>query len=172
VPGEVFSVLSLSVEGITALLDRAPTGRESRLVRDLFAAATGRWNVEPALRQFDWPPAVAIPGARGDGAADRALRAFAEKELADHGCTLLMLGEGVASRLANLKHGGERLVIPDLLQLGRDSAAKRRIWAVLGRHRLGAAAALGGAPDPADTVASPGGGMPAPGADDPGAPGR
>jgi hypothetical protein len=131
-----FSVLSLSTDGVTLLLERTPSGRESRLARDLLAAASGRWDVQPARREFDWPPAVAIPGVSGPGAGDRALRAFVEKELADHGCTLVMVGDGLAARLGTLRHAAERVLLPDLAILGRDSAEKRRIWSELGRHRL------------------------------------
>ncbi len=90
---------------------------------------------EPALRRFDWPPAVTIPGADDRSAADRALRAFVGGELADHGCTLLLLGAALAGRLGEPRQAGERLLIPDLAEFGRDAAEKRRVWAALSRYR-------------------------------------
>jgi len=131
---EVLSVLSFSAAGMTLLLAQRPTGREARLVRDLFAAVSGRWDIDPVSRAFDWPPAVAIPGADGPGAADRALRAFVEKELADHGSALMLVEQALAARLRTLRFVGEQIAIPDLARLGRDSQEKRRLWAVLGRR--------------------------------------
>jgi hypothetical protein len=133
-PAEALSVLSYSAGGMTLLLGQRPAGRDARLVRDLFAAVCGRWDVDPVSRVFDWPPAVAIPGADGEGAVDRALRAFVEKELADHQSTLVLVEQALAGRLLTLRFAGERVAIPDLARLGRDSQEKRRLWAVLGRR--------------------------------------
>jgi len=129
-------VVALSSCGVTLLLERPPAGRDARLARDLLAAATGQWDLDPALRQFDWPPAFDIPGGAGGIAAERALRAFVEKELADQASQLLLPTEVVAGRLGAAAHAAEQLVIPDLPELGRDSVEKRRIWARLVVHRL------------------------------------
>lgn len=154
-------MLSYSAGGMTLLLGQRPAGREARLVRDLFAAVCGRWDIDPVSRVFDWPPAIAIPGADGDGAADRALRAFVEKELADHASMLLVVEQALAARLQTLRFMGERVAIADLGRLGRDSQEKRRLWAVLGRRVRGAARA------PADAASGPSQPDAGPGTDDP-----
>lgn len=151
-------MLSLAVDGIVLLLPREPIARERLLVRDLFAAATGRWDREPVLRRFDWPPAVVLPGADDPGAADRALRAFVAGELSDHGCTLLLLGSVLAGRLGELRQGGERLSVPDLALLGRDPAEKRRLWTAIQRYRR--TAADNPAPSAGGRDASPAGALP------------
>jgi len=153
---EPFSVLSFACDGVVVLLDRVPTARERQLVRDLCAAATGVWDREPAQRRFDWPPAVIIPGAEDRSAADRALRAFVGGELADHGCTLVLLGAALAARLGELRQAGERLVIADLVEFGRDAAEKRRVWAALGRYRrAGRSGRIAGAGDDAGSISGP-----------------
>jgi hypothetical protein len=138
-----FEVVSLSTAGVTLLLGAPPTGRAARLARDLLSAATGRWDAEPAMRTFEWPPGHAnrVPAAGLRGAAERALAAFVDKELADHGATLLLLDDSVAARLEAFQRPGDRIAIGELAVIARDPAEKRRIWSAIGRLR-----AAGGKP--------------------------
>jgi hypothetical protein len=147
-----FQVVSLSTAGATLLVDAVPTGRAARLARDLLAAATGRWDAEPALRTFEWPPALPAAHASRDaargrpGGAERALAAFVDKELTDHAGTLLLLTDAVATRLGAFARPAERIVIGELAVVARDPVEKRRIWSVIGRLRgtAGAGAAATG----------------------------
>jgi hypothetical protein len=140
-------VVSLSAAGATLLLESVPTGRATRLARDVLAAATGRWDLEPAMRTFEWPP-VGPAGrdavAARPGAAERALAAFVDKELADHGGGLLLLTGAVAARLGALPRSGERIVIGKLASIARDPAEKRRIWTAIGQVRAAPGAHAGG----------------------------
>lgn len=126
-----FAVVSLSVPGVTLLLEGRPGPRAARIARDLFGAAGARWDAEPAYREFDWPPAPGLPVVTGPDAARRALGAFVEKELADHQPRLLLVAESLAARLDTTPAGIRRVLLPDLDRLAVDAQAKRKVWSAL-----------------------------------------
>lgn len=139
--GQPFEVVSVALPGVVLLLDGAVSRRDMRLARDLVSAVAGDWNRQPERRRFVWPPTSGVlPGSAGDAhpdragsAASRALRAFADKHLEDHRARLLICAGQVGERLADDWDGVRLLRIAALSQLGRDAAAKRRLWAELAR---------------------------------------
>ena len=142
-PVEPFAVLSVTAAGVMVLLEGTPTRREGRLIRDLLSAATGEWGGQPSTRRFDWPPALdmGIATAIGADAADRALRAFVAKDVADHQVALLiatgaLIGRFQSLRAQSLRYAGVRLEVSSLDLLSRDPMEKRRVWAALAAHRV------------------------------------
>lgn len=132
----------MTLAGVMVLLEGMPTRRDGRLVRDLLSAATGDWGGQPSTRRFDWPPALDmdIGGATGADAADRALRAFVAKDIADHQVSLL-IGTGALTarfrslRPQSLRYSGARLEVSSLDRLSRDPVEKRQVWAALADRR-------------------------------------
>jgi len=133
-----FSILAASLDGVTLLMEGRPDRRAARLVRDLLSAAAGQWSAQPVTRQFDWPPAVGLPELSADDVSGRALLAFVDKTLTDHATWLVLVVGAAATRLPVLAPRLARLALPDLKTLGQDPAAKRQVWAAIGRLRTDA----------------------------------
>lgn len=124
-----WAAISLALPGIVVVVDGASSRRDLRLAVDILAAATGDWRARPARRRFDWPPAVSAPAvATDEPAGRRALAAFLEKDLADHGAAVLVCVETLAAHLPEAVSGATRIEIPPLDELGRDTEAKRALW--------------------------------------------
>jgi hypothetical protein len=131
-----WSVLSLALGDAVLLVDGESSRRDLRLAQDVLAAATGDWRKRPAARRFHWPPDVAGGGVQpAADAGRRALNAFVDKDLGDHAARLLVCTEPLAPRLEESWPGCRRLVIPALDVLGREAAAKRSLWRILGERR-------------------------------------
>lgn len=128
-----WTVLSLAVGGVVMLVDGGLGRRDQRLAQDVLAAAAGQWRARPVRRPFRWPPELgeAASVASAPDAGARALRAFIDKDLADHQATLLICTEAVHQRLTGDWSDGRLLVIPDLARLGADPQAKRTLWRTL-----------------------------------------
>ncbi|MEQ8857710.1 MAG: hypothetical protein RIC56_03610 [Pseudomonadales bacterium] len=124
--GESWSALSLVAGGVLVLVEGDISRRDRRFVRDVLAAAAGDWQKRPVGRRFDWPSA----GAGTASSAARALAAFVDKDVADHGVRLVLCSEALADRLAEAwgANGPRRLLLPPLERLSRDVAAKRTLW--------------------------------------------
>jgi hypothetical protein len=131
-----FSILAVSLDGVTLLMAGRTDRRTARLAADLLAAAAGRWPAEPTSRQFDWPPPGGLPEFAGREAASRALLAFVDKILTDHSAWLVLTAGALAQQLPGLTLPVARLAVPDLRMLGQDPAGKRQIWAAIERLRL------------------------------------
>jgi hypothetical protein len=128
-PHSQLTVHSMTVPGVLLAVSGTPSRRDLRLAFDLLAAAGGTWQVTPQRREFRWPPAVPAPASdEGDSAANRALAAFLDKDIADHGVDLLLCTTDVVERVPAFLPGCRRQVIPALDELGRDAAAKRALW--------------------------------------------
>lgn len=133
---EPWSALSLVSGGALLLVPGDASRRDLRLAMDVLGAAAGDFRARPASRRFDWPP----PGAEGTLVADgsgqagaRALLAFVDKDLADHGVRRVLCTAGLEDRLPPLPDGVDRITVPELAALGQDPDAKRALWQALGR---------------------------------------
>ena len=108
--------------------------RDLRLAMDVLGAAAGDFRAKPASRRFDWPPpgaeSTVADGGSGQAGA-RALLAFVDKDLADHGVRRVLCTAGLDGRLPPLPAGVERVIVPELAALGPDPAAKRALWQTL-----------------------------------------
>jgi len=131
-----WSALSLVSGGALLLVAGDASRRDLRLAMDVLGAAAGDFRAKPASRRFDWPP----PGAEGALAADgsgqagaRALLAFVDKDLADHGVRWVLCSAGLEERLPPLPEGVDRVTVPELATLGQDPDAKRALWQALKR---------------------------------------
>lgn len=130
------AVVSLALGGVVLLAEDVRSRRDRRLARDVLAAAAGDFVTRPAARRFHWPPQGAGDAVAADAASgDRALRAFVDKDLADHGAALLLCTESVARRLGDERPGCRRVTMPDLATLGRDVGGKRALWQAIAGGR-------------------------------------
>lgn len=128
-PVERFSVLALAVPGAVLVLEGSPSKTDLRLAMDVLAAASGDWQARPSSRRFDWPPAVAADTLPADVAAGaRALKAFVDKDVADHRARTLLATEFVARRLHESWAGCTLVTLPELAALGGNPDAKRALW--------------------------------------------
>jgi hypothetical protein len=119
----------MTVPGVLLAVTGNPSRRDLRLAFDVLAAAGGGWRATPQRRAFRWPPAAPAPtGDEAASEANRALAAFLEKDIADHGVELLLCTADVVERVPAAPPGCRRHVIPALADLGRDVAAKRALW--------------------------------------------
>jgi hypothetical protein len=71
----------------------------------------------------------------GADALRRALEAFVDKDLADHGASLLLCSEMLADQLPDRWPDCRRVIVPPLDRLGRDAALKRALWQTLRQTR-------------------------------------
>jgi len=133
---EPWSALSLVSGGALLLVSGDASRRDLRLAMDVLGAAAGDFRARPATRRFDWPP----PGAEGtlaDGgsghAGARALLAFVDKDLTDHGVRRVLCTAGIDARLPPLAEDIDRVAVPELATLGQDPDAKRALWQALER---------------------------------------
>lgn len=144
VPQERFSAVAIAVPGAVLLVADAPSKVEARLARDVLGAASGAWRARPVSRRFDWPPELGGESLAGDArSGDRALAAFVDKDLADHGARVLLCAEPLARRLPDRWAGCRRLVIPPLAVLGSDAGAKQALWSALAAEPPGGSDASG-----------------------------
>jgi hypothetical protein len=127
-PEPRWSVLSIAAAGVVLLVDGASSRRDLRLALDVVAAASGDWQVKPVSRRFDWRPELAGDGSLPSQAGQRALHAFVDKDLVDHGARLLLCVEPLGARLPDAWPGCRRMMIPALEVLGREAEAKRTLW--------------------------------------------
>ena len=132
----VLSLQSIAVPGLLLLVGGTLGRRDRRLVLDLLGAATGDWDLKPAVRQFQWPPALpagAADAAAQDVPAERALRAFIDKDIGDHAVSVLICTADVAAVLPgpDAWPGCRRHRIDSLSALGQDPAGKRALWRFL-----------------------------------------
>jgi hypothetical protein len=130
------TVLSIALPGVLMLVTGAPTQRELRLAADLLAAAAGDWRARPAMRRFRWPPelpagAAAEAAASASAGVERALRAFVDKDVADHRVGTMLCTADLAARLGAGWPGCRIRVIMPLAELGQDPAGKRALWEFL-----------------------------------------
>lgn len=133
---EPWSVLSLVCGGALLLVAGDAPRRDLRLAMDVLGAAAGDFRAKPVSRRFDWPPpgAEETLAAGGPGSAGaRALLAFVDKDLADHGVRRVLCSAGVEARLPPLPDGIDRVTVPELAALGQDPDAKRALWRTLKR---------------------------------------
>ena len=129
-------MLSLVCGGALLLVAGDASRRDLRLAMDVLGAAAGDFRAKPASRRFDWPPrgAEGTVAAGGPGPAGaRALLAFVDKDLADHGVRRVLCTAGVEQRLPALPEGIDRVTVPELATLGQDPDAKRALWQALKR---------------------------------------
>ena len=123
-------MVSVALPGVVLLLEGAGSKRDMRLARDLVSAVAGDWGRKPERRRFVWPPTSgAVPGA--DSAPRRGLRAFVDKDLEDHAAQVLICAGKVGERLPDPWRDVHVLRVPELSQLSRNAAAKRRLWTEL-----------------------------------------
>jgi hypothetical protein len=128
------SAVSLAVPGVVMLLDGPVSRRDRRLAMDVLASAASDWQAKPLTRQFDWPPRIGAGAvATGADALQRALEAFVDKDLADHGASLLLCSETLAAQLPDRWPDCRRVLVPTLERLGRDASLKRALWQSLRR---------------------------------------
>lgn len=125
------TVQSVAAPGVLLLVSGTLGRRDRRLVLDLLGAATGDWQGRPQIRPFQWPPA--LPSGVAAASAASALRAFVDKDVADHGVTALVHTADLASLLPPPEAwpGCRRHVIDSLPALGQDPAGKRALWRFL-----------------------------------------
>jgi hypothetical protein len=125
------SVLSIALPGAVMLIEGELVKRDQRLALDVLAAASGDRQAKPALRRFDGQP-VPAGGAVSPGSVHRALQAFVDKDLDDHGARILLCSEPLAALLPEWPQR-RRVILPSLDLLGRDAACKRALWQALQR---------------------------------------
>lgn len=136
-PGPVdqvaIAVQSIAAPGVLLLVSGTLGRRDRRLVLDLLGAATGDWQHKPVLRVFQWPPELPTDAPGTGGSAERALRAFVDKDLVDHGVTALIHTADLAALLPGPEAwpGCRRHVVESLSALGQDPAGKRALWQFL-----------------------------------------
>lgn len=131
-----WSVVSLALSGTLLLVSGDSSRRDLRLARDILSAAVGDWRSRPARRDFRWPPEIAGHGlAPSPDAGRRALAAFIDKDVSDHGVGLLLCTHSVAARFPSGWQGCRLLPMPELPELGRDPDAKRALWGALAETR-------------------------------------
>lgn len=128
---QAWSVLSIALPGTVLLLDAGASRRDLRLARDLVAAASGDWRARPVRRRFDWPPRVSGAVTRADDDGRRALNAFVGKDLDDHGARLLICTGTYLALLPESLPGCRLVACPTLDVVGRDTEAKRALWAAI-----------------------------------------
>jgi len=129
-----WSALSLVSGGALLLVEGDATRRDLRLAMDVLGAAAGDFAARPASRRFDWPPPGAVRTLAGAGSAqagERALLAFVDKDLSDHGVRRVLCTAALDARLPALPEGIDRVTLPELATLGQDPEAKRALWQAL-----------------------------------------
>jgi hypothetical protein len=127
-----FAVQSLILGGVLLLVEDSRSRRDRRLAGDVLGAAAGDYRSRPVARRFCWPPEGAGDAVAGDAdSGDRALRAFVDKDIADHGARLLLCTAPVAPRLGEGWPGCRQVTLPELATLARDVEAKRALWQAL-----------------------------------------
>ncbi|MFW6092477.1 MAG: hypothetical protein ACODAC_00795 [Pseudomonadota bacterium] len=138
---EPVSAISMAVPGAVMLIEDQPSKLETRLARDVLAAASGNWRARPAHRRFAWPPEVGDARLHGGPEAGRrALAAFVGKDVSDHAAGLVLCSEALAELLPEQGPGWVRVVVPALGDLGADADAKRALWRDIRRAVGGAGA--------------------------------
>jgi hypothetical protein len=130
------AVLSIATSGAVLLIEGSPARRDLRLAMDVLAAisadlqskSAGR-RAKPVTRRFAWPPPVAADVlTSAPDARRRALEAFVDKDLGDHGGRVLLVSERLAAELPDRWPDCERVMVPDLDLLGREAPLKRALW--------------------------------------------
>jgi hypothetical protein len=126
---EAFSVLSLVSGDALMLVDGTASRRDLRLAMDVLAAAGGDLAGRPLSRKFEWPPSGdGIGFHAGEAAARRALAAFVDKDVADHGVRRVLRTPEVAARWTAEATDVALMDMPSLSALGQDPVAKRELW--------------------------------------------
>lgn len=131
--GSIISLSCLIADTVMMLVSPAPHVSR-RFCRDVLAAASGRWNLEPRVMSFAWPdPGLAGGEVAGETQGWRAFKAFMERQLSESQTSILLCGESLIARLPPLPDGCRVVVLPDLAGSGVE--AKRALWRELGTSR-------------------------------------
>ncbi|MFV0278134.1 MAG: hypothetical protein ACK5HY_13260 [Parahaliea sp.] len=127
--------LATVVSGPCLWLEALPRGLLGREQVQLIHAMARALGVEepPQVAQFDWPPHNNRQLDLGGEAARAALHSFLQRQLAERGCThLLVLGEAAGDWLGAAPPEVACLVLPaSTEQMLADATRKRPVWELL-----------------------------------------
>jgi hypothetical protein len=126
-----FSVLCLRKDNAVLIAEPRDLKTGRRFAVDLLSSVTGTWGGRHDQLVFDWPQ-PGIDGSRG--AAERALRAFVDKQAADSPDGIVMVAQEVVDRLGTVQVPDRWVVIPVFDELMTRGEMKRTLWGELARR--------------------------------------
>lgn len=126
-----FSVLCLKKDNAVLIAEPRDLKTGRRFAVDLLSSVSGVWGGHHNQLVFDWPQ-PGIDGSRA--AAERALRAFVDKQAADSPDGIVMVAKEVVDRLGTVQVSDRWVVIPVFDELMTRGELKRVLWGELARR--------------------------------------